>query len=907
MGSEFGASIRSTSETETRVDAEDVVGITVTDRSGIKPPMRRDSTTLRDWQRRLTDHQATIQALTSKLTCLQEEQHDHLKKARENFDNDRRALQERYDTLQADLAAQTKKYAAGESSTEMSDTVAALVQTDSTYGADENNAPLTSAAAISAAAAAADAMATAILPTESFSTDMSFEASQSEIFYDASAMSSESMVHRSLLFKDASSSPQDSGPLVVDQGLRSPLFVDPHREQHVQSLRDKIHALEADKYQLLEKVHSLEYELESVSNRKELVAKQFEAAIDRNQFQQLELQNQLLNKARSASQPLSSSVPSTPLPSMTPTSPPTFPSSTSISRSLSMLAKGLKPSGIVSAPRSAKSTLANPFETPTPMSPSALPSDDDTPLGNMTSPLGPLPPTPPGATMANIPVILDSEQLAEAEDRAMQHQAEAEHFKRENQQLEAKNQQLSKSVGSMEEELLHMADLNDQLEEELTETKHQLAVALDATRLPVYALPLVADRTSVNTDLTGFNGSSSMILASSHQSEAPLAGDDHLDAMLPPASPNPAHSMSGFFQSSFGPLERPVHTPRGACQDPSHHRMVQDNADLHQRTASLQVLVDEQQSKIQRQESTIAHSDLRFREAETRVLELEASRTKLEAELQETVAQKSELEEQSKSRNDCGHNNNDNGDVNDGKSTTGLLVAESLNSIDHATPSGSDGATHSRLRSTSSIKHGSAFGDKLLASTVASAGPTPSLRSKSSKPNLRVETPSDPFLGTLQPSSSRGSTGGNSIYHQQHTPGLTTPTFHPLTTPTTIKYTDTEVTQMRSRITNLESDIQAHLNLIQTLESELTESEAGREKSQEEIEELSHQILNHTSEIKAYRDQINQLRLQLDEAKNWADQEKRKVEMLKLKNRELAEEITELKASKKSTGGFLCF
>ncbi|KAJ1654804.1 hypothetical protein IWQ61_005328 [Dispira simplex] len=902
--SDLWQSILSASETETRVDGDEpqsLLGVLespmTTQSRGLATTAVDQSHALENWQSRLLGQQRMIEALTEKLAKWQDEQREEWDQAQEAFAQERKRLMEQRTTLQVQLEALHKAQ-----------------QVDMNYRSLNHSM-------LSAAAAAEAAM------VDLQHSDVVFEGSHSDIFYDAS-VASDSALHRSMSGKESGdalktmvntavgtpsgrSSGEEAGLSVdvdgvkeeeteakVSMGTTSPTLVretanrssestssalpeaqmptedghsqestdvgegaldsvnhsqfksspsevaNPHYPGQVMELQAKVGDLESDKLQLLEKVQMLEYELEHTNNRQDLVTRHLEAAMDRHQQQfqdtpiptaTLQLPPQSIGtNVHTGATPESAilsdlSSPGTLLDSGSPVQ------SSPIARSLSFIAKGFKSaSSMASSGKSDKPVamglnlkdLSQPppgvYNTPTATwtpgeeraSMYSTNSGTRTPQAQddcLSPPMGPLPPPPstePIPALQNGPVTNSSTVDTVA---LTTYQKEVERLEREVNQLDMKNRQLTKTTNSMEEELLHVADLNDQLEEELGELRQRVQIYehqhQSSLRTPS-APPSVVARSRKNSQSArsvdphggGFDLDSSLLNPTS---------DLDNDSIMASSPPN--QSFTGLFNNSFGPIERSQSNMgyrHGGCHDTSHQRLNEDISELHTKLNGLQVLVDEQQGKIQRQESILATTELKLRETEAHLEELREEKTHLETQLEATQRSSNE-------------------------STKGPTPRPSMDT------------------------------DSIMSTDTSRQAP-PSLSSQ--------------FLHRTGSVKSPG-----------------------------IQYTDAEIIQMRNRIRTLESDIQAHLNLVQTLESTLTETEQEREQTQRNMEELNQQVLSQTSEIKTLRDQLHVLRMQLDEAKNWADLEKRKLEMLKLKNRELTEEITDLKASKKSSGGFLCF
>ncbi|KAJ1922704.1 hypothetical protein IWQ60_006352 [Tieghemiomyces parasiticus] len=843
-------SVRSASETETRVDGEEA--------------RRAEAATLRDWQQQLMSHQTTIQDLTTTLTRLQEEQADQLGRAEEAFATERALLAAQCTELRAELeSARLITLASPTRSPTISAADAAAEAIDDDDDDDDNDELLSADDELDNRTSSITADRD-VLPGSADQSGGAFDGSQSDIFFDA-AYSAESMVNRSLLFPNdggpdpaalstsAPSAPPRPAGRFVDRAVSpesvtsEPVPADAlpsaadyaslaedlaDERQITATLRTRVAGLEAEKCTLLEKVTSLEQDIIGVNNRQDLVARQLEAAIDRQQFQQLH-QQQLNASQQDAETPADPHPPQTPF---------FVNSSSSLSRSLSILTKTLKP-GSSNQKVSARDSVNSYTEPPAVV-------------------------TAPAVVVAEPSLTAEERDEVRTQLEAQLHstQREVDALRREVTQLESKSRQAAKQASSMEEELINVADLNEKLEDEVAQLRQQLAEQGGSLRTSILGHPSTHDFDSSDALMhppTGRIPPTPLDMPHTETMDADANEEDEdineEDALVPPMSPvDPNRSMSGLFQSSFGLVDRAAglhhHHHRGPqCTDATHARLVQEAQDLTYRIDSLQVLIEEQQSKIIRQEGSIANVEMKLREAETSLAQLQEEKGQLEVALHDQQQ---------------------------------LLAEEKRQHAAVGQPIDLDIDGMSR--------HGSAPRSATLLpaeSTMVTIVDEATARSGKKPPSLNLPTTSD----TTSPSAA-----------------LATPTFPaPPTTPTAstvlMRYTDVEVGQMRTRVARLESDIQANLNLIHTLETALTEAEQGREHAVDEREELRHQILTHTSEIKTYRDQLHQLNLQLDEAKNWADQEKRKVEMLKLKNRELAEEVAELKATKKSSGGFLCF
>ncbi|KAJ1982490.1 hypothetical protein H4R35_000272 [Dimargaris xerosporica] len=789
---------RSVSETETRVDADD----TQDDHdpaSAKDQPAGQQFLTLRNWQAQLLNHQATIAALTEKLTALQDAQRDQLTQAHHQFAVERETLEQECATLRSQLATMVRP-------------TAQLTRRTSVASLASN---VSAPEPLSAAAAAALAMTEQSPALTSSRGDP--DASPLESYPDVRTLS-DSNLHKSYTSKASisTSTPSISGtskprlldgqPTTIIRDAQPPaepaveatttaleaslsqvsLAASESRasnagpstdEPRVAVLEAKILQLETDKQQLHARILALEYEVDDVNSRKDLVAKHLEAAFDRQQQQQ----QQLARSSPSADTDSAIAMPAPAQPSP-------------ISRSFSFLTKGLR--GSTSAPRPKDGAMAQLHEGFSGHGPLGFTTSGGLMANGHDGPasLGPLPPTPTADRYES--THPSNELLASM-------QAEIIQLKQELSRLTVKNQHLTKTTNTMEEELLHVADLNDQLEEELSQYRLQSSLMQATNPSFDHGLSIEASMATEQGDADGPNDGMSRNLLP--------------DSLL---SAGPIHA----------PLER--HPSLNKSQLTDHQLQLQhlmsEVAEHRSKVEHLQVLVDEQQSKIQRQESTVANLELKLREAETMVNELQTKAQSLESDL----AQEREL-----------------------------VAKHQASAIDHAT---GDSKAHQSTGPTQPRDL-----------TVA----TPSLADMPLTPNPRYSL----------------------------TASLKTPTYSVAATPTTIKYTDAEVAQMRSRISGLESDMQVHLNLIQNLETTLTEMEQEKDQCESEMAELRQKILSQTSEIKTLRDQLHGLNMQLDEAKNWADLEKRKLEMLKLKNRELSEEIAELKTTKKSSGGFLCF
>ncbi|KAJ1977155.1 hypothetical protein H4R34_003696 [Dimargaris verticillata] len=788
---------RSVSETETRVGADDTQDDH--DHASAKDqPTDQQFLTLRSWQSQLLNHQATIAALTDKLTALQDAQRNQLTQAHHQFAVEREMLEQECATLRSQLAT-------------MEQPAAQLTRRASVTSLVSN---VSAPEPLSAATAAALAMTEQSPALASSRSDP--EANPLESYPDVRALS-DSNLHKSYTSKVSmnASTPSISGssksrlldsqhaavtrdaqlpaeptvqatPAVLEASLSqvslpvsgSHISNAGHDtdEPHVAELEAKIMQLETDKQQLHARILALEYEVDDVNSRKDLVAKHLEAAFDRQHQQQLARPPPPTDTDSAIAMP----VPAQPSP---------------ISRSFSFLTKGLR--GNTSAPRPKDGAMAQLHEGLSGHGPLGFTSSGGLMANGHegSASLGPLPPTPTADR---------SESTHPSDELLASMQAEITQLKQELSRLNTKNQHLTKTTNTMEEELLHVADLNDQLEEELSQYRLQSSLMQATNPSFDHGLSVEASMATEHGDADGL-------------------GDGMPRNLLPDSllSSGPIHHL---------PLERhpSLNKPQSADNQQLQHLM-SEVADHRSKVEHLQVLVDEQQSKIQRQESTVANLELKLREAETMVNELQAKIQSLESDL----AQEREL-----------------------------VAKHQASATDHSAGGSKDYQSNggpSRPRDL----------------TVA----TPSLADMPTTPNPRYSL----------------------------TTSLKTPTYSVAATPTTMKYTDAEVTQMRSRISSLESDMQVHLNLIQNLETTLTEMEQDKDQCESEMAELRQKILSQTSEIKTLRDQLHGLNMQLDEAKNWADLEKRKLEMLKLKNRELSEEIAELKTTKKSSGGFLCF